>query len=154
MSVVHSDTSDSLSAFQSLSLALSPISTSPYFLLVSWWNVSKNFWSFFPKVREFKKWQHQGQRHITHKSMIWLVEWGKTLMLHVQDAFWCNNFLTFSAKWQCKIIIFVVLKTMQAHSHKSSILCLYMKTIPAKQVKVHFIDFVHDQHRTIAKHLI
>ena len=88
---------------QSLSFALSTISTSPYFLLVSWWNVSKNF-----KVREVKKWQHQGQGHITDKSMIWLVEWGKIIMLHVQDAFWCNTFLTFSAKRQCKIIILIL----------------------------------------------
>ena len=41
---------------------------------------------------EFKKWRRQrGQRR--HKSMIWLVEWGKIIVLHVQQDFWCN-FLT------------------------------------------------------------
>ena len=40
-------------------------------------------------IREFKKWRRQRQRQ-GQKSMIWLVEWRKIMMLHVQHAFWCN----------------------------------------------------------------
>ena len=35
------------------------------------------------------KWHQQRQRH---KSMIWLVECGKIIVLHVRHAFWCNFF--------------------------------------------------------------
>ena len=38
-------------------------------------------WRFF---REFKQWRGQRQRH---KSMIWLVEGGKIIVLHVRHAF-------------------------------------------------------------------
>lgn len=49
--------------------------------------------------REFKKqWPEWHQQ--CHKSLIWLLEWGKILLLLVWHAFWCN-FLTQSAKWQC-----------------------------------------------------
>ena len=34
-----------------------------------------------------KKWRRQRQRH---KSMIWLVEWGKIIVLHVRHTFWCE----------------------------------------------------------------
>ena len=44
--------------------------------------------------------------------------------------------------------------TTEAHSSKSFILCLYMKTIRAKQAKVHSTYFVqHDQHGIIARDL-
>ena len=39
--------------------------------------------------RELKIWRRQRQRQ-RHKSMIWLVEWRKIIVLHVQHAFWCN----------------------------------------------------------------
>ena len=58
-------------------------------------------------------------------------------MMHVQRIFWCN-FLMWSVKQQHEIFIFEVLMTTRACSRKSFILCLYVKTIPAKQVKVHF----------------
>ena len=44
----------------------------------------------------FKKWRRQRQRQ-RHKSMIWLVEWGKITVLHVRHAFPCN-FMIWSAK--------------------------------------------------------
>ena len=44
--------------------------------------------------------------------------------------------------------------TTRVRSSKSFILCLYMKTIRAKQAKVHFAYFVQrDQRGIIAKHL-
>ena len=39
--------------------------------------------------REFKKWRRQRPRQ-RHKSMIWMVEWGKIILLHMWHAFWCN----------------------------------------------------------------
>ena len=39
---------------------------------------------------EFKIWRRQRQRQ-RHKSMIWLVVWGKIIVLHVQHAFWCHD---------------------------------------------------------------
>ena len=48
--------------------------------------------------------------------------------------------------------IFEVLKTTRTHSSKSFILCVYVKTIRAKQAKVYFAYFVHrNQHGIIAK---
>ena len=35
---------------------------------------------------KFEKWQRQ-----RHQSMIWLVEWGKIIVLHVRHAFWCER---------------------------------------------------------------
>ena len=81
-------------------------------------------------------WGRQRQRQ-RRKPMIWLVEWGKIIGLHVQRTFWCN-FLLWSVKLQREIFIFEVLTTTPARSRKSLILCLYMKTIRAKQAKVHF----------------
>ena len=40
-------------------------------------------------IRELKIWRRQRQRQ-RHKSMIWLVEWRKIIVLHVRHAFWCN----------------------------------------------------------------
>ena len=40
-------------------------------------------------IREFKIWRRQRQRQ-RHKSMIWLGEWRKIIVPHVQHAFWCN----------------------------------------------------------------
>ena len=84
---------------------------------------------------EFKIWRRQRQRQ-RHRSIIWLVEWRKIIVLHVRHAFWCNV-LTKSAKLQREIFIFEVLTTTWARRSKSFILCLYMKNIRAKQVKVH-----------------
>ena len=39
--------------------------------------------------REFKKWRRQRPRQY-HKLMIWLIEWGKIIVLHVRHDFWCN----------------------------------------------------------------
>ena len=53
-----------------------------------------------------------------------------------------------------RIFIFEVVKTKRARSNKSFILCLYMKTICAKQAKVHSSYFVQcDLHGIIAKDL-
>ena len=80
--------------------------------------------------------------------MIWLVEWGKIIVLPVRHAFRCN-FLTFW--WQFFII--EVLTTKWTRSSKCFIFCLYMETICAKKVKVHFTYFVKpDQHGIIANH--
>ena len=55
---------------------------------------------------------------------------------------------------QREIFIFEVLTTTGARSSKSFTLCLYMKTIRAKQAKVHSAYFVRrDQHGIIAKDL-
>ena len=66
-----------------------------------------------------------------HKSVIWFVECGKIIVLHVQHAFSCNV-LTKSTKRRREIFIPEVLTTTRARG-KSFILCLYMKTIGAKQ---------------------
>ena len=85
--------------------------------------------------------------------MIWLAEWEQIIVLHVRHAFWCK-FFTQSAKRRREIFIFVVLTTTRARSSKFFILCLNMKTIRAKQAKVHFAYFVQrDQHGIISKHL-
>ena len=83
-----------------------------------------------------------------------LIGWmRKKSVLHVRHAF-CCKFLTQSAKWRREISIFEVLTTTRAHSSKSFILCLWMKTIRANQAKVQFAYFVErDQLRIIAKHL-
>ena len=39
---------------------------------------------------EFKKWRKQWQRQ-RHKSIIWLVEWWKVIVLHVRHLFWWRN---------------------------------------------------------------
>ena len=75
-------------------------------------------------------------------------------MLHVQHVHWCKC-LTKSAKRRPEIIIFEALTTKRAHSSKSFVLCLYLKTVRAKQAKVNFVYFEQrDQHGIIAKHLI
>ena len=74
-------------------------------------------------------------------------------MVHVRHAILCNV-LTQSAKRRSEIFMVEVLTTTGARSSKSFILCLYMKTIRAKQAEVHSAFFVqHDQHRIIAKDL-
>ena len=101
---------------------------------------------------EFKKWRGQRPRQ-HHKSMIWLAEWGKIIVLHVRHSF-CCKFLTQSGKWRREISIFEVLATTRAHSSKSFILCFCMKTIRAKQATVQFAYFVQrEQLGIIAKHL-
>ena len=65
-------------------------------------------------------------------------------MLHVRHAFWCD-FLTWFAKRRREIFIFEVLTTTRARSGKSFILCLYTKTVRAKQAKVHFAYFVQSE---------
>ena len=52
------------------------------------------------------------------------------------------QFPTQSANRQREIFMFEVLTTTRARSSKSFILCIYMKTIRAKQAKVHFAYFV------------
>ena len=83
--------------------------------------------------REFKKWRHQRQRQ-RHKSMLWLVERGKIIVLHVRRAFWWK-FSTYSVKRQREIVIFEVLSTSRARSSKFFTLCLCMKIIRARQAK-------------------
>ena len=47
------------------------------------------------------------------------------------------QFFEQSAKRRCETFIFEPLATTRARSSKSFILCLYMKTVRAKQAKVH-----------------
>ena len=57
---------------------------------------------------------------------------------------------SYSAKRRREIFIFEVLTTIRARGRKSLIICIYMKTIRAKQAKVHFAYFVlRDQHGII-----
>ena len=101
-------------------------------------------------ISELKKRRWQRQRH---KSMIWLVEWGKAIVLHVRHAFWWK-LLTQSADQRREIFIFEVLTTTRARSTKSFIFCLGKKTIRTKQAKVQFANFVQrDQHGIMAKQL-
>lgn len=51
--------------------------------------------------RELKKGRQQWQRG-RQKTMIWLLEWGKIIALHVLHALQQNS-VTWSAKWQCEI---------------------------------------------------
>ena len=105
-----------------------------------------------PFIRELKIWRRQRRRQ-RHKSMIWLVEWRKIIVLHVQHAFWCSV-LTQSAKRRREIFIFEVLTTTGPRSSKYFLLCLYTKTIRGKQAKVHSAYFVQrDQHGKIARDL-
>ena len=101
--------------------------------------------------RVFKKWLRQWQRH---KSMIWLVEWGKIIVLHVRHAFWCN-FLTQAAKRRREIFIFEILTTTWIRSSKCFVVCRCMKIIRAKeQAKVLFAYFVQrDQLEITTKYL-
>lgn len=78
--------------------------------------------------------------------MIWSMEWEKIIVLHVQQAFWRNFFNVV-----CQITMWT---TTQTCNSESSILCLYITIICAKQAEQHFSYFVqHDQHGIIAKHL-
>ena len=74
-------------------------------------------------------------------------------MLHVRDAFCCKYFLSSLPDDDVKFSYFVVMTTRSARESKCSImLCLYMKTIRAKQAKVLFANFVQrDQHDKIGK---
>ena len=73
------------------------------------------------------------------------------MVLNVRHTFSCNA-LMYSTKRRREIFIFEVLTTTRAHNSKCFLLCLYMKTIGAKQAKVHSAYFVqHDQHGIIAK---
>ena len=109
-------------------------------------------WLLKLPIREFKIWRRQRQRQ-RHKSMIWLVEWRKTIVLHVRHAF-CSDVLTYSAKRWRENFTFEVLTTTRARSRKSFTLCLYMKITRTKQAKVHFAYFAQcDQHGIIAKDL-
>ena len=107
------------------------------------WRIKR--WPF--AVGEFKKWR-RARRRQRHKSMIWLVEWIKKVVLHVRHAFRCN----FWRSLPNDDVKF--LTTTRARSSKSFILGLYMNTIRARQAKVHFAYFVQrDQFGIIAKHL-
>ena len=84
-------------------------------------------------IGRVKKWPQQWPRQC-HKSMIWLVQWGKIIMLHVWHAIVCN-FLTYCLKQ------FSFLRFRQqcepAAVKLSFILCFSIKTIKicAKQEK-------------------
>ena len=68
-------------------------------------------------------------------------------------AFW-SNFLTWSAKRRREIFTHFEILTTTASSSKSVVACLHMKTICAKQAKVHFAYFVqHDQLGIIREHV-
>ena len=45
--------------------------------------------ALFLDMKEFEKWRQQRQRQ-RHKPMIWLVQRGKIIVLHVRHAFWCK----------------------------------------------------------------
>ena len=112
-----------------------------------------SFYNFLLRSLSRKRRMHRQQHQQRHRSLIWLVEWGTIIALHVRHAFWCNV-LTQSAKRRREIFIFEVLTTAEARSRKSFFLCRYMNTIRAKQAKVYFAYFVErDQHGIISKHL-
>ena len=68
-------------------------------------------------TRDFKIWRrHLQWQH--HKSMIWLVEWRKIIVLHVRHGFRCNFWRSLP------IFIFEVSTTTRARSSKSFILCM------------------------------
>ena len=86
--------------------------------------------------REFKEWRQQRQQQ-RHKPMIWFVEGGNIIVLHVRHAFWCNVLMK-SAKPRSEIF-----HIWGSDDSKSSTLCVYMKSIRAKQAKVlHFVYLV------------
>ena len=66
--------------------------------------------------------------------MLWLVERGKIIVLHVRHAFWWK-FSTYSVKRRGEILIFEVLSTSRARSSIFFILCFCMKIVRAKQAK-------------------
>ena len=83
--------------------------------------------------------------------MIWLVERGKIIVLHVWHAFLCNF-------WRSSDDVkFAFLRFWQQRKPAAVnllILCLCMKTIRAKQAKVDFAYFLQSyQHRINAKRL-
>ena len=102
--------------------------------------------------REFKKWLRQRQRQ-RHKSMIWLVEWGKIIVLHVRHAFWCNFWRSLSDD-DVKFA-YLRLRRQRESAAVDLSFSMFTWTIHAKQAKVHFAYFVQrDQHGITAKHLI
>ena len=70
-------------------------------------------------------------------------------MFLVRHAFWCNV-LMLSAKRPSKIFIFEVLRKTRTRSCKSLIFYFYVKSIRAKQAKVHL---QRDQREIIEKQL-
>jgi len=84
-------------------------------------------WSITIDSRELKQGRRQGQRqHL--KTMIWLVEWGKIIVLHVRHALKYNS-LTWSAKLQWEISKLKVLTTTWTHKNKSFILYIYFNGV-------------------------
>ena len=98
---------------------------------------------FLHFIREFKIWRRQRQRQQINdfKSMISLVEWRKIIVQNDDVEF--SYFEVLTSKW--------------ARSSKSFTLCLYNKTIRAKQAKVQLAYFVqrdqHHEHGITAKYL-
>ena len=83
-----------------------------------------------------------------------LIDWIRKNNRAARAARFLVQFLDLFSKWRRDIFIFDVLTTTQARSSKSFILSLYMKTIRAKQARVHFGYFVQsDQFGIITKHL-
>ena len=71
-----------------------------------------------------------------------LIGWmRKTIVLHVQHAFGAIFWRSLPNDDVHEIFTFEVLATTRARSSKSLILCLCMKTIRAKQAKLHFVYF-------------
>ena len=70
----------------------------------------------FQVLRELKNRRQLLQRQY-HKSETWLVEWGKTIVLHAWHALICIS-LANSSKWPREISQFEALTTMRAHSRK------------------------------------
>ena len=81
--------------------------------------------------------------------------WPENLMPHVQATRLKQNDFYLSTHVSPRLSQAVeVLTTTEAHSSKSFILCLYMKSIRAKQAKVHSAYFAQrDQHGIIERDL-
>ena len=65
------------------------------------------------------------QQRRCQKIMIWLVEWGKIIVLHLQHAF-MYNCLRYFAKWRREISEFNVLTTTWTHNSYFNSFILYI----------------------------
>ena len=117
-------------------------------------SLARYVWQWQHGILTWGNWRNGPRQRQHQKSLIWLVDWRKIIGLLMRHAFWCN-FLTKSVKQWGKIFIFEVQTTAPACSRKSFFLCLYMKTIGAKQAKLHFAYFVQlDQHGLITSSIL
>ena len=98
------------------------------------------FWRLQWSIREFKKWRRQLPRQ-RHKLMIWLVEWGKIIVLHVRHDFLYNSWRSLP-KDDVKFSYLRFWRQRKSAAINFSFSGFTSKAFVPKKQKVHFACFV------------